>query len=330
MAIPLITGEQTEKESELLDKRYRQVIEALQKSAPEGAIIPEKIQAAREQERALRESGGGLASVGMLDPIEFVPNITGLGAAGLALGGLKKVGQKAVKEGGQELAERMARAKKLGFDTNKTLYHGTSKTFSQFDPNLKGTGAGATSEGYGAYFSNNPEIASAYAMPKGAEVGGNVVPVVVKKGRFIEQLEPLEKGDRKLFETLIKSAPDWENSIINYGDENPQKALKLALDSLMQNERKIEALHDIANVMYGGSLDLWADQLTKNGIVGFKDSAKGITVVPDSKNIRSIFANFDPAQAESKNISAGIAASGLGLSELMRQYKQEQERSNER
>lgn len=97
MAIPLFTGERTEKESELLDKRYKQVIDALQKAAPEGAIIPEKIQAAREKERALRESDGALAPAGLLDPIEFLPDVMGVGAIGAALGSMaiKKQAQRA-------------------------------------------------------------------------------------------------------------------------------------------------------------------------------------------------------------------------------------------
>jgi len=80
----------------------------------------------------------------------------------------------------------------------------------------------------------------------------------------------------------------------------------------MQNDRKIEALHDIANVMYQGSLDKWGEELSKRGIMGFSDPEKGITVVPDPKNIRSIFANFDPEKASSRNISAGLSTLGSG------------------
>jgi hypothetical protein len=309
MAIPLITGEETEKKSELLDKRYRQVIEALRKAAPEGAIIPEKIQAAREQQRELEKSGA-VVSAGMLDPLEAIPDLLGAGPIGAVLGGMAI--KKGAKKVSGELAERLARAKSLGFDTSKKQFHGTAESFSEFNPNLKGSGAGATSEGYGAYFSNKPEIASGYAPNIEQKAGGNVVPVYLKKGTYINQTEPVLKNDRALFEDIIKAAPDWEESIVNYGDENPKKALKIALDSLMQNDRKIEALHDIANVMYQGSLDKWGEELSKRGIMGFSDPEKGITVVPDPKNIRSIFANFDPEKASSRNISAGLSTLGSG------------------
>jgi hypothetical protein len=108
MAIPLITGEQTEKESELLDKRYRQVIEALQKSAPEGAIIPEKIQAARESQRELEKSGA-VVSPGILDPIELVPDLLGAGAVGAALGGM------ALKGGAKKLSALAVEKDPQGF-----------------------------------------------------------------------------------------------------------------------------------------------------------------------------------------------------------------------
>src|SRR5262245_10550104 len=51
-----------------------------------------------------------------------------------------------------DLASRMARAREMGFDTDRTLYHGTSSTFDEFNPGNRSI-----------YLTDKPEIADIYA-----------------------------------------------------------------------------------------------------------------------------------------------------------------------
>jgi hypothetical protein len=67
-------------------------------------------------------------------------------------------------------AGRMARAKDMGFDTEKVFYHGTDADISAFRTSNGGT------FGEGVYLTGDPKLASGYAT----QDGGNVLPVYVK------------------------------------------------------------------------------------------------------------------------------------------------------
>jgi hypothetical protein len=78
-------------------------------------------------------------------------------------------------------AARMQRAAEQGFDTNRTLYHGTSSSFDEMTPSTTGD------LGAGNYLTPNPERASSYAairkyMRKSTNnASPNVMPLYVKK-----------------------------------------------------------------------------------------------------------------------------------------------------
>ncbi len=75
-------------------------------------------------------------------------------------------------------ASRMARAQEMGFDPNKTYYHGTAKNFSEFDPKFNGKHTIDSQTNTGHYFSDEPEMANVYAeMEKN---GANIMPVHLK------------------------------------------------------------------------------------------------------------------------------------------------------
>lgn len=77
------------------------------------------------------------------------------------------VGKKAAKKVADALpmdeAARMARAKKLGFDTEKTYFHGTKADIDAFDPSVLGasTNAGSAKQGY--FFASDASTAGDYA-----------------------------------------------------------------------------------------------------------------------------------------------------------------------
>lgn len=60
-------------------------------------------------------------------------------------------------------AARMARAKEMGFDTSRPMYHGTKGDITAFDPKWLGehTGAGGAKEGF--FFTSKPTVAETYA-----------------------------------------------------------------------------------------------------------------------------------------------------------------------
>lgn len=210
---------------------------------------------------------------------------------------------------------REKRATDLGFG-KETYYHGSPiANIEKFDSNKIRTGSGATSEGYGTYFTKNPETASSYVSGAGV-----VYPTKLRSGNFINESEKIKKSDRKLFENLIKSAPDWENSVINYGDENPKKALKLAIDAAMNSSSKLEGIHEIANIMYQGNINEFGKALEKNNIYGVYEPSKysnfDVKVIPNPSNIRSVNAAFDPRFKDSDLILAAKEGTGSALSKL--------------
>ncbi len=69
--------------------------------------------------------------------------------------------------------EARARAKEQGFDTERVLYHGTTRDFDNFKPSTNGQ------IGRGVYFAHDPELAGKYAQYYG-DSGANVVPVHVR------------------------------------------------------------------------------------------------------------------------------------------------------
>ena len=91
--------------------------------------------------------GGRPTQAGMLDAARQT-------AEGVAMGTTSSGGRAAP----MDLASRMARAREMGFDTSKTLYHATPYEFSEFVPN---TWRGAS------YFADTPAAAQ-----RGAAAGG--------------------------------------------------------------------------------------------------------------------------------------------------------------
>lgn len=74
-------------------------------------------------------------------------------------------------------ASRMARAKEMGFDVDRPLYHGTADDITEFDikhPNRHDWGW----IGEGVYVSDSPEVASSYANLKKGAADPNVMPLL--------------------------------------------------------------------------------------------------------------------------------------------------------
>ena len=165
-------------------------------------------------------------------------------------------------------ASRMARAREMGFDTD--AYHGTSDdvvgSFNLDHPNRKDTGWLGT----GVYSTSDPQLASMYPAMKSGTADPNVMP-------------------------------------LRLGMKNPYQA------TLAEKQRLMMIAHN--NPEAGRqAADLWTRELQAKGYDGVmlkydpKDvgaaNASTEYVVFDPKNIRSRFAEFDPAKADSSDLLA--------------------------
>lgn len=179
-----------------------------------------------------------------------------------------------MKDGGAQMAlpmdeaSRMARAREMGFDTD--AYHGTSDdvvgSFNLDHPNRKDTGWLGT----GVYSTSDPQLASMYPAMKSGTADPNVMP-------------------------------------LRLGMKNPYQA------TLAEKQRLMMIAHN--NPEAGReAADLWTRELQAKGYDGVmlkydpKDvgaaNASTEYVVFDPKNIRSRFAEFDPAKADSSDLLA--------------------------
>ena len=173
-------------------------------------------------------------------------------------------------------ASRMARAESEGFDTGTTFYHGTRADIDEFNPNP----SDAYDSGWlgrGTYVTTNPGTASAYAGLKAGPGGENVMPLYARLNDMkILDVDPSAKiaGQRIEMEQGREAARRWAQD--------------------RTDELRAQG-YDGVRVTY------------KPGDVG--SSAGEELVVFDPKNLRSLFARFDPSKSESASLLAG----GAGL-----------------
>lgn len=168
-------------------------------------------------------------------------------------------------------ASRMQRAKQMGFDTDKTLYHGTGKDFTEFDPGTTGQGRKRN-----IYLTDNPEIADIYANSKnyGLKGGGDpsIYPVYAKAEK------PLVVSDK---------GPDG-----SFGWVSDNLAKALGVDQ--PGPGKYASLYDEARRQ--GYDQVQIREMTDLG-------GPQTQYIPlEAKNIRSVNAMFDPSKADSPNL----------------------------
>tara|TARA_Y100000310_G_scaffold206243_1_gene206650 strand:- start:172 stop:1422 length:1251 start_codon:yes stop_codon:yes gene_type:complete len=166
-------------------------------------------------------------------------------------------------------ASRMARAREMGFNVDMPLYHGTSTDIQEFVITKKSTGE----FGPAVYLTNLPkeagEYAGTHALDRNFTESRNIVPVYARLKNPMHIRSPNEFWDRYKGKTDAKAveaakADGFDGIII----ERPYK--------------------------------IWDDN--SNSLVDTGEISVHY-VVFDPKNVRSRFAEFDPAQSESPDIS---------------------------
>jgi hypothetical protein len=180
-------------------------------------------------------------------------------------------------------ASRMARAREMGFDPGVALYRGQPEDYASLRPSERGR------FGPGVYASEQPGVAEMYGDFVAPLVGPrddalfNAMPGARSldagaRDRIIAQLKPDEVAKLATFEK-------W------YGQD--AEAFWEALRRVAGDERASEAISAAGF----------------KGIRGIGDGAE--TVVFDPRDVRSRFARFDPRNADSADLLAGVAGAGV-------------------
>lgn len=193
----------------------------------------------------------------------------------------------------------MDRAKAMGFDIDKPVYHGAYLDIAAFDPKYANTGRKTgVPEGTAAVVSSSPKIANSYAfdrtyldfVPDYPE-GANVLPLLINKG---DNLSVSGKG-KYWNEIENKKYPEATTT-----NEIAEIAKNLGMDSAT-----------IKNVIDSARLKV-------------SKARADTTFMFDPSRIRSRFAAFDPARAnESDLLAAGIPIGLLGSTQVELPKKQE-------
>jgi hypothetical protein len=195
---------------------------------------------------------------------------------------------------------RLARAKQLGFTIR--AYHGTGGDVHEFSlekgkPNRGG--------GHGPNFSDESGEASGYAARRHEEDGlpGNVVPVLLRMEKpFVVDFQDKTLTNQQ-FAKLTGGIPSkWPNENSHSGRDVMDTLWKHYFDQTGDQKKAWEIVYAHFQKMgYDGFIfpnvprDFSdADRMTYHKKI----------VVFDPKNIRSIFAAFDPTKSESANLLA--------------------------
>jgi len=193
--------------------------------------------------------------------------------------------QNAVKMLGlPETNTAMDRAKAMGFDVDTPVYHGTTNDF--LEPNTASRAFYAT---------DDPEISNIYAMAEGrhkglreVNAGANVIPLIGKKNLL----------------TVSDIGPDGHGWI----SDNIKTALGLPPETSSRQ-------------LYMKANDAGYDGLKMTDYSDLGGDNQTQYVFPLGKNIRSRFAAFDPAKANSANILASLLLGAPALKALYSEDK---------
>lgn len=184
-----------------------------------------------------------------------------------------------------DTASRMARAKEQGFDVDTPYYHGTNVEFDSFDADL-GNQRDVGFYGSGNYFSPDQDVAEEYAVSLVDDTG---------------------VGDVNVVEAML----NYKKPFI-WDKENPDALLSLLKDAGVRSPY-------VDNIANATDLRAFDKYLKDNGhdAVIVKNMFGNIdeVMVPNSSQIRSPDAQFNPAKTGSSNLLASnpVATAGAGI-----------------
>lgn len=192
-------------------------------------------------------------------------------------------------------AARMARAKKLGFDTEKTYYHGTTAgNFDEFlETNHPGIAAFVTEDSaFARKFAEDPYYNNRGVIPEGSED-----PYVhALKIKAKKTFDPSNESHLKKLEKSLSTefGPDYGVSQVN----------KIRSHVELEPKDTWQVLEDSDTLKAIKSAGFDSMHVTEEG-------AKNIALFQPNQ-LRRPSAAFDPKKAKSGNLSAAITAAALG------------------
>lgn len=234
---------------------------------------------------------------------------------------------------------RMQRAQDLGYDMDNVFYHGTNKTFEEFDASL---GQGARKD-TGVFVSNSPDVASSYAGGTSAQV----LPLRVRlqnpmkvyaDGSNWSKLGPNTRVD--LPRRVVNQSEDadlLEELGFDRGSNTRTEPMgTYTLGELFPDrfggikDAKLAELFDKDSYlpMTTNDVSRWAKKQGVDGVIfedisdrgsrGFFDNDKASmpsrnAIIFDPKDIRSVNAEFDPTKADSADLLSSISPTQSSL-----------------
>ena len=222
-----------------------------------------------------------------------------------------------VSQGGLGLAPNntaMDRARALGFDVDNPMYHGTNQDINEFLTSGKGKTTNS-----GAFFTDNPSVASTYSDSK----TGVLYPVLLKNGEVVN---------------VEANGSNWnwlkKNIKITSEKTKERKAINKNLGKLFADDFKYNdalSTDDLASWAKSQGFDsIKFNQVKDRGPQGvFANEQSSMpsnnAAIFNPKNIRSRFAAFDPMKKESSNLLAQFGA--LAPTATMAAYLYNKERN---
>lgn len=199
-------------------------------------------------------------------------------------------------------ASRMARAKEMGFDVERELYHGTDIDFPYFQSAV---------DQY--YSSTNPDVADTYA----SSMSGMNIPLYA---RGADQSPVIDAGDN-LFsaipqENVPQNLKQYNPPTIRHSmDTGTYKTEELARESKFQGDAGME----FRNIIDRGPNFRRRPNETQEEMLARQESARtpgDVAVRYYPHMYRSKFARFDPRLSGLKNLSAGVVG-GVPIAGLL-------------
>jgi cytochrome c556 len=189
-------------------------------------------------------------------------------------------------------ASRMGRAKEMGFDTDRTLYHGTSTpdNFESFRPSKDGY----NELGTGAYFFDKTDAPGLgyYSGEVGQRDHGRVIPTYAKGGDYFD-FGKFRDRQTNARERMLNEAVDRfaERNTLGYTAAD-KELIRTLFDDALARRGDINPL--LKEAGYVGGFDKYSQMPDQ-------------VVIFDPKNVRSKFATFDPSRTDSPDIMAANA-----------------------
>lgn len=200
-----------------------------------------------------------------------------------------------VSEGGLGLPANntaMDRALAMGFNTGEMKVHGSAADIKEFKKTGANTGAKSAKEAVWLT-AKNPDVSETYALASerlSPDAGAALYPVYTRGSTLPFYMGTSTSGTGHRIPSSVLNSGDYPHNAIEYALKEGRHYQGVRMNEF------VDAIDDPRFMVNGGEADHIA--------------------IFDPRNIRSIFAAFDPRKRGSRNILAGAGATGLINQEL--------------